>query len=357
MTRRTLTEEFNQRSQTILNSLIREFIRTGKPVGSRRLAKSSPEGLSSATIRNVVADLEDMGLVTQPHTSAGRVPTPLGYRFFVDHLTKSRQLSDRQVDRIRKALEKENNPGELMNRTSQILSQLSTNVGFVLVPPLSLTVMKHIEFVKISPRRILVILVNQAGLLQQKIIRVTEDLKQRELDQASRYLAENYEGKTLLQVREDLIHLMTEERSLYNRMLQNVILLGSKSLLLEDPDDESEVYLGGTSHIIEKVELGDRTQVIALFQAFEEKNRLIRILTECVREDHVGPSVTIGLEKHLPGMEDFALISAPYSYDSGATGTLGVLGPSRMEYEKAISLVDCMAKLFGNLLTGSEESN
>lgn len=345
------------RYEEILKSVVREFIRSGKPVGSRRLSKTIKEELSPATIRNVMADLEDEGYLIQPHTSAGRVPTPKGYRFFVDRLTRTRQLSDRKVDRIRSSLMEERNPGRMMSKTSQILSSLSDNVGFVLVPPLSLAVMKHIEFVKISPRRVLVILVSQRGFVQQKIIDLTEEMSQADLDQASHYLVKNYEGQTLIAVRDSLLRLMMEDRARYDRMLRNVILLSSQSLLDSDPSDDSKVYLGGTSHIIEKAELTERQQLIGLFQAFEEKDRLFRILNECVREDRPGPSVIIGLDKHLPGMDNFALISAPYAYDGGTMGTLGILGPCRMEYDKAIGVVDSVARLFGSLLSDTSQRN
>ncbi len=351
-------DNLDERAASLLKALIREFVQTSRPVGSRRLAKIHHEDLSSATIRNVMADLEEMGFVTQPHTSAGRVPTVKGYRFYVDTLTENHQaLSDEDIDRIRSGLGSEADPDALMNKTSQLLSSLSNNVGFVLAPPMSLTVMKHLEFVKIAVRRVLVILVSQTGLVQHRLIRVEEELKQSELDQASRYLVRNFEGKTLGEVRDELIKLMSEEKALYDRMLQNVILLGSASLMREGEAGESdaEVYLGGTAKIISQPELADVNRMMTLFQTFEEKSRLVKILTECVRSDQNRPTVTIGLEKHIPGMRDLALISSPYSYAGGGAGTLGILGPSRMEYEKAICLVDYVAKLFGQVLAGNNK--
>ncbi len=357
MTEKLGAEILEERAASILRILIREFVRTNKPVGSRRLAKIHDEELSPATIRNVVADLEETGFVTQPHTSAGRVPTAKGYRFYVDSLAETQSLPDEDVDRIRQSLGEESDPDTLMNKASQLLSALSNNVGFVLAPPLSMTVMRHIEFVKIAGRRVLVILVAKTGLVQHRILRLEDELPQSELDQASRYLVHNFEGKSLSEIRDELIKLMSEEKALYDRMLQNVILLGNASLMREgdDADAESEVYLGGTARIIDKPELADVNRMMTLFQTFEEKSRLVRILNECVRCDQRRPTVTIGLEKHIPGMMDLALISSPYSYDRGVTGTLGILGPSRMEYEKAISLVDYVAKLFGQLLANNNK--
>jgi heat-inducible transcriptional repressor len=353
MLEKSTSTDLNERSRSLLRALIKEHVRTGKPVGSRRLAKIDRQGLSAATIRNVMADLEEQGLVTHPHTSAGRVPTDKGYRFYVDSMLHARGLTDREEERIKQSLEKETVPEELMNKASQILSTVSSNLGFVVTPPLSQSVMKHIDFVRISTRRIMVILVTQAAQVQHRMIQLGEDLSQAELDQAAHYLVEHFEGSTLRQIRDELLKMMSEEKALYDRMLKNVLLLGSAGILqnpAEDEEDDSEVYLAGTSQIIKKPELAHISHMVILFQTFEEKSRLVRIISECLKSDGPGPIVTIGLDKHLPGMRDWALVSSPYAYYKG-TGVLGILGPSRMEYEKAVGLVDYMAKLFGKILS------
>ena len=355
MARQPASAQLNERARNVLKELIQEYVRGSKPVGSRRLARNYSERLSPATIRNVMADLETVGLLTRPHTSAGRVPTAKGYRFYVDSLLNTRELPTREVDRIKQSLENETDPGELMNKTSQVLSRLSNNVGFVLAPPLSHADMKHIEFVRIAPQRILVILVTESGLVEHRLIQLDQDLRQRELDQAGRYLIAHFQGKTLLEIRRELLRLMLEEKSLYDRMLKNVILLGTASLVNCEggEDEESEVYLGGTAGIMQKPELADLNRMIALFETFEEKSRLVKIITECLKANSSGPTVRIGLEKHIPGMQDWALISSPYLYNHKVIGSLGILGPSRMEYEKAISLVDYVAKFFGKLLSSN----
>lgn len=344
--------DLNTRGRNLLKRLIREFVRTGKPVSSRRLAKMDREGLSPATIRNIMADLEKMGFVAQPHTSAGRVPTDRGYRFYVDALLEAKELSTAELERINQSLEQETDPGELMTKTPQILSAVSSNVGFVLARPISLAVLKHVEFVRISQKRVLVILVTRAGLVQHRLIHLEEDLSQSELDQAGRYLVRSFEGKTLLEIRDELLVLMSEEKALYDRMLKNVVLLGSAGLMREDPEgDQSEVYLGGTARIIRKPELADVNRMVALFETFEEKSRLIKIITECLKGDSDTPTVTIGLENHLPGMRNWALVSSPYFCDDQVVGSLGILGPTRMEYARAISLVGHVAKLFERILS------
>ena len=352
MARTEVSHQLGERARNILKVLIREYVRSGKPVGSRRLARTYREGLSPATVRNIMASLEEMDFLTQPHTSAGRIPTDKGYRFYVDAFLKAQELSSKEVEWINQSLEQETDPGELMAKTSQLLSTFSNNVGFVLTPPLSLAPLKHIEFVKISEKRILVILVTRAGQVQHRLIEFDEELSQTDLDQAGRYLVRNCGDKTLLEIREQLMVLMSEEKALYDRMLKNVVLLASASLMKTQSDstDQSEVYLGGTSRILQKPELADINRIVAFFETFEEKSRLIKIITECLRTDEESPTVRIGLEDHIPVMRHWALVSSPYFYDDQVVGGLGILGPTRMEYARAISLVDYVAKLFGRIM-------
>ncbi|HSR69161.1 MAG TPA: heat-inducible transcriptional repressor HrcA [Acidobacteriota bacterium] len=351
-------EELSERQRNLLKAVIREYVETGKPVGSRRLTKLDPEGMSAATIRNAMADLEDLGFVTQPHTSAGRVPTAEGYRFYVDSLIEAGPLSRRDLEKIKESLAQESDPGELMDKTSKILSSFSNNLGFVLAPPISSIVIKRIEFIKIAHRRVVVLLVSKSGLVQHRTIQTGEDWEQTELDQAGRYLATHFSGKTLTETRAELLAMMSEEKALYDRMLKNVILLGSAGLMAHEEDDpsEGEVYFGGMSGIMEKPEMADVNRMISLFEAFEEKSRLVQIISQCLRrEDPSGPAVTIGLDDSLPAeLRDWTIISSPYRSESRIMGGLGVIGPSRMEYEKAISLVDYVAKLVGKLISQQE---
>lgn len=343
----------SDRDRNILRALVREYVRTGKPVGSRRLAKLDPECLSPATIRNVVSDLEERGLVEQPHTSAGRIPTLEGYRLYVDALMEGDRLTRRDVQEIEKSLENETDPDELMTKTSKLLSSLTTNVGFVLAPPLSSTVIKRIEFLRIAAHRILVILVTHTGLVQHRIVQLDEDLPQADLDQAGRYLVTHFSGKSLAEARDELLALMSEEKALYDRMLRNVILLGSAGLMAYQDESESsaEVYFGGTQAIMKKPEMSDVKRMMVLFRAFEEKSRIVKIIAQCLTTESSAPIVTIGLEQAIPDMRDWAIVSSPYLFDQQVMGSLGIIGPSRMEYERTISLVDYVAKLFGRLMS------
>ncbi|MEE2840660.1 MAG: heat-inducible transcriptional repressor HrcA [Acidobacteriota bacterium] len=352
MTTLRSSKESDERPREVLKAIVREYVRSGKPVGSHRLSKAYREGLSPATLRNVMADLEDMGLVTQPHTSAGRIPTAAGYRFYVDSIDCTGKLPNRQAAQIKQSLEPETDPGELMNKTSQVLSALSDNVGFVLAPPVSTATMKHIKFIRRSRQRILVILVTGSGLVQHRFLQMDQDFAQSELDQAGRYLVAHFEGQTLLEIRAELVGRMLEEKSLYDRLFMNAVLLATASLVTseDEKDEESEVYLGGTTRIMQKPELADIDRMIHLFQTFEEKGRLVKIINECLKTRSSTPSVRIGLGQDIPGMRDWALVSSPCLHNQKVIGGLGILGPSRMEYKKTICLVGYVAKLFSELL-------
>jgi len=350
-----MSDELSQRARNVLKTLIREYVRVGRPIGSRRLSKIYSERLSSATLRNVMSDLEEAGFLSQPHTSAGRVPTKSGYQFYVRSLLSSRSLSAKEIGEIKKSLEAESDLSDLMSKTSQLLSTYSDSIGIVLSPPISQVVMNHIEFIKFSDGRILVVLVGSAGLVQHRLVKVKEKLTQSDLDQAGRYLVENFKGSNLMEIRSGLLKLMREERTLYDLLLRNVILLGSAAMLTssETGSEESEVYLGGTSKVIRRLEDSEFDKLKSILQTLEEKKRLVKIITECLRVDRSGPTVTVGLEEHIPGMRNWSLVTSPYIYDRHTTGSLAVLGPSRMEYERAIGLVDCVAGLFGEILRGN----
>lgn len=345
-------QQLDERSCNVLKTLIKEYVRVGQPVGSRRLSRIYREKLSPATLRTVMADLEEGGFLTHPHASAGRVPTAAGYRYYVECLLQSRDLSPAESKAIRRSLEGERDPNEMMSKASQLLSTYTNNIGIVLAPPISRAVMKHIEFVRLSDERILVILVSRTGFVRHRLIRLKSVLTQDELNQASRYLTENFAGRNLLEIRTELVGLMSQERALYDRLLRNVILLGSATLSRagEGDDEEPEIFLDGTSRVIHRLRDDNLDRLISLMETLERKSQLVKIIIACLSTEGDRPSVTIGLEDHIPGMANWTLIASPYQYDRRMTGTLGILGPSRMEYDRAISLVDYVAKLFGQLM-------
>jgi heat-inducible transcriptional repressor len=346
----------NERTREILHWVISTHIITGKPVGSRSVARHSSEGLSPATVRNIMADLEEMGYLHQPHASAGRIPTDKAYRFYVDCLMKRRDISDQDRILVDRNLKLDNSTEAFMERTSRVLSRVSNNVGIVLSPPISNVALKHIHFTKITDNRILVILVSRSGIVQNRVIHFPEEITQSELEQAGRYIVENFKDRTLLEIRIQIIKMLRKEQALYDKFLQNIIALGTRSFVETGEKKQTQIYLDGTSNLIKTIEFTDINKMKLLFETIEEKNRLAAIISRCIDGDTQEVQITIGAENALPGIEDCTLIASRYVIDENTRGSLGILGPTRMEYGRAIALVDYVARLFGRMLeTGTQK--
>ena len=346
-----------KRDQLILSAVIEEHLATGEPVGSKVLAErfASQFGLSAATIRNLMGELEDAGLLAHPHTSAGRIPTDAGYRFYVDNLLGVLQISPEDLTLINEHLgvssvELQLAPQKFLERTSQLLSNLSNNVGIVVSPSLSENQLEHIKFVSLSDKRILVILVSAPSLVNHKVVRLEQTLPQDDLDRTANYLNKEFAGRSLTEIRRRILNLMHEEKSLFDRMLQTAIILCSDSL--PDANETAAVYVDGASNILSKPDFADFAKLRELLRTIEEKSRLVKILNECIRPDQSLQSATtrvvIGRENAAPGLQDCALITAPYRFNSGSNiaGTISILGPTRIEYARMIAVVSYLAKLF-----------
>ena len=344
----------------MLAAIIKEHLVTGEAVGSKILSErfANRHGWSSATIRNVMGELEEAGLVEQPHTSAGRVPTDKGYRYYVDNMLGETRLSRADlnaIDRVFLSADLEISPDRLMERASHALSELSDNVGIVISPSLADNQLKHIEFLLLSDKRILVVLVTGTNTVHNKIIRVDDTLTQEELERTARYLNVEFAGKSLLTIRAEILELMQEEKALYDRLLRNAILLCDMSLEGE-VSGSGEVYVDGASTILSKPDFVDIDRMRELFRTFEEKSRLIKILNECMSRQQYSSSdevrVMIGREHPTTSMRNCALITAPYRFGSGETlGTLGVVGPMRIEYSRVMAMVNYMARLIERRLS------
>ncbi|HSK70847.1 MAG TPA: heat-inducible transcriptional repressor HrcA [Pyrinomonadaceae bacterium] len=348
------------RGQIVLSAIISEHLVTGEPVGSKSVAEKFTDtfAVSSATIRNVMSELEEMGLVEQPHTSAGRVPTDKGYRFYVDHLLGVLPLSNEDLRLINKEFglgegEFQDTPDHLMEKTSQLLSVLSKNIGIVVSPSLAHDRLQHIEFVNLSDKRVLVVLVSSPSIVHNKVIRLNETFTQEELDRTARYLNVEFGGKSLAEIRSEILKLMHEEKALFDKMLQTAIILCSQSI--EDEDAlRGEVYVGGASNILGNRDFSDFESLRQLLRTMEEKSRLVQILSECIGREHSLSSdvhVIIGSENSAPSLQNCTLITAPYRIgEGGATGSLSVLGPTRIEYARMISVVSYVAKMLEKLM-------
>jgi len=349
--------EIDERSREMLALLIRTHITTGEPVGSRTISKMSSEGLSPATVRNIIADLEDAGYLEQPHTSAGRVPSDKGYRFYVDQILDQTRLSEHDETAIQQGLLGEQAPAnwtsadQLMSRASHLLSQFSQNVGIVISPNIAYDIIKHIDFVRLSDGRILVITVSRAGLVQDRLVRIDEDLTQDELNGAANYLNANFSGMSLAAIRSELLKRLSEEKALYDRLLQIAVMICERGVS-ETAQSESEVFVEGASNIVTKPEFGDIEKIRELLRVFEEKGRLIKILNECVDQvvKQQAVAIRIGAENTLPTLRGCAVITSYYSYGDQIIGSLGVVGPVRMEYARAIGAVNFIARLLEQAL-------
>lgn len=340
------------RSCELLKEIIQAYIETGYPIGSRFLSKRSRCGLSAASIRNVMADLEEAGYLHQPHNSAGRLPTDKGYRFYVDTLMEKRHLPDSEQDRIQVGMQKESveGPDKLMDYTSRLLSRLSDNVGIVLAPSLSKTVLQHIHFLRLTANRVLAIIVGNSGLVQNRIVCVVEDFSQDELDRAGQFLSREFAEKTLPVIRKELEQILSEERSCYDPWWKKLPALCAQSFQEESPH---AIYIDGTTRLIRHPEFSDMSRVRDLFETFEHREELVGIISQCIKDESCGVHIWIGKEMGISGIQDCALITSSYQYGKCPAGSIGILGPTRLEYSKAVCLVDFIARLFGTILSHS----
>ena len=340
----------DSRRQAVLSTIIEEHLITGDAVGSHviseRFARAS--GWSSATIRNVMSELEDAGLLEQPHTSAGRIPTDQGYRYYVDNMLDWTTLSENDlsaIESIGTGQEVTARPDRLMERASHVLSEISENVGIVVWPSLAENRLKQIRFMKLPDSRILVVLVSTSNIVHDKVIALDEDFTQDELNRTARYLNSEFAGKTLLAIRSDILALMKKEKALYDSVVRNAILLCERSF--EDEDSATaEVFVDGASNIFGKPEFSNAEKVRDLFRTFEEKSRLVRILNECVAGDSANSRVRvlIGQENVTLSLKNCAVITASYDLGSDVSGTIGVVGPTRIEYGRMMAVVNYLAR-------------
>ena len=337
------------RRQAVLSTIVEEHVLTGDAVGSHKISErfAHATGWSSATIRNVMSELEELGYLEQPHTSAGRIPTDRGYRYYVDHMIDSTRLSAKDVNVIESiglGHEITARPDRLMEKASHVLSELSENVGIIIWPALSENRLKQIRFMKLPDNRVLVVLVSMSNVVHDKVITLTEEFSQDELNRTARYLNTEYSGKTLLAIRAEIVELMKQEQALYDSVVRNAILLWERSL--EDDDTATAgVFIDGASNILGKPEFSETERMRELFRMLEEKSRLVRILNDCLAGDIAGTvRVIIGQENPTVSMQHCAVISSSYRVGADVSGTLSVIGPTRIEYGRMVAVVNYLAR-------------
>ena len=340
------TQVLNERSLQLLKMLVERYISDGQPVGSRALSKDSDLNLSPATIRNVMADLEDLGLVHSPHTSAGRVPTVSGYRLFVDSLLTVKPLESKDLSRLHEGLSLSEDTSDVIGVASRLLSELTQMAGVVTLPKRELVCLRHIEFLSLSHTRVLVIFVTNEQEVHNKIIHTSKVFSPAELQQAANYLNSIYSGRSLDAVRKAVLKELQEDQE---RMNQGMLDAVKMAQLAFDQDNKKDDYvLTGETNLMGFSELSDMERLRNLFEAFSQKQGVIHLLDQCMKAD--GVQIFIGEESGYRAFDHCSLVTSSYSVSDEVVGVLGVIGPTRMAYEKIIPFVDVTAKLLGAAL-------
>jgi heat-inducible transcriptional repressor len=340
----------NPRAELLLKTLIERYIADGEPVGSRTLARAAGLDLSPATIRNVMVDLEELDLIRSPHTSAGRVPTQRGYRIFVDSLLKIRPLDAKEVRKLQGELSSEQDPQQLVENASHLLSEISKLAGLVLVPRREeQAAFRHIDFVGLSGHRLLVILVTQDGHVDNRIIATDRDYTPSELVEAGNYFNASYAGMLLTDVKKALLNEMQQATADMQRIMSVAVDMARKAFSA-DKNETDELVVSGESNLIDMPDLGDVKKLRKLFDAFQAKRDLLHLLDKSMRVG--GVKIFIGAESGYDVLEDCSVVTATYHIDNHVVGTLGVIGPTRMAYEHVIPIVDITAKLLSAALSG-----
>lgn len=337
----------SDRDRRILSAIVEEFVQSAEPVGSRHLAKKFGLEISPATVRNAMSDLEEMGLLSQPHTSAGRKPTDLGYRYYVDYLMSAEPLPVPERRRIRRQIAAREglDVEHVLDAASRTLSSAAHQLGLVIAPRFESDVFRRIDLVHLRKGVVLVILISQAGVVHHRAVEAAEVSGQGELDQMANYLNGLLQDLPLYAVKERILSEMATEKALYDSLLNRALKLGSRAL--EEEDQEGEVYVGDPSTLLEHPEFANVSRMRGLFEAFEKKGLLLKLLDRASQTK--GIQVLIGTENPVPDLQDCAIVSTGYGA-GGALGRVGVIGPTRMEYAKLIGLVNYVARVLGELL-------
>ncbi len=339
--------ESTDRPRRVLAALVREYIASGEPVPSSTLAGAAGLGVSSATVRNILAQLEHDGFVQQPHTSAGRIPTDRGYRFYVDLLLESKR-SARTASAVEARLRRDS-PGSLMDsvlsQVSHVVSQASRHVGFAIRPAHQAAIFDRVEFIPLSSTRVLVVIVARGGHVLQKVIDVGEMLTSDELRQAASYLNSELSGLPLHRAREVVLERMNQERLLYDVLMSRAIRLASSTFT--NLPEERELYVDGAASLLVDAHGLNLAMLQRLLTLIDEKQRLVRLLNEYI--DGPGLTVVIGAEHPDPSLRAFSLVASTYD-DGTGIGTIGVIGPTRMRYSRAIAVVDGAAQAVSRVL-------
>ena len=336
----------SERAQHFLKVLIERYIRDGQPVGSRTLAKDAGLDLSPATIRNVMADLEDLGLVSSPHTSAGRIPTVTGFRMFIDSLLTVQDLKAREVERIRQNLIQSSDARTLLSSASQLLSGVTHMAGIVTVPRRERTAFRQIEFLPLSTHRVLAILVTANGEVHNRILNTHRNFSRHELDLAANFLNRSFDGLDMQTVRQRVLEELNEAREHFDQNMAQALEMAGK--VVDASESQEDCVIAGQTNLMEFTDLASLEQLRKLFDAFTEKREILHLLDQF--QTASGVQIFIGEESGYQLLNGCSVVTAPYHVNDKVVGMLGVIGPTRMHYERVIPIVDVTAKILSAAL-------
>lgn len=338
--------ELTERAQYLFKALVERHIRDGQPVGSRTLARDSKLNLSPATIRNVMADLEELGLIQSPHTSAGRVPTAQGYRFFVDSLLTIKPLDEGELRSLKAQFEQGEDPSRLLSAASSLLSDITSLAGVVMLPRREQVALRQIEFLALSDSRVLVILVVNEREVQNRIIHTTRRYSSSELTQAANFINEHFAGRTLREVRNRLIKQMQADREDMDRLMRSALEMAQQAF--SEDENEDDYLMAGETNLMSYAEMSDMKRLRQLFEAFGTKRDILHLLDQSLAAD--GLQIFIGNEAGHEALDVCSVVTSPYTVGDQVVGVLGVIGPTRMAYGRVIPIVDVTARLLGAAL-------
>ena len=343
-------QDLNERSLLLFKSLVEHFIHDGHPVGSRTLSRDTDLALSPATIRNVMADLEDMGLLRSPHTSAGRVPTARGFRLFVDSLLSVERMEEKMMQRMAREMAAEADVQHLVVRTSSLLSDITQLAAVVMLPRVRQSSLEHIEFISLSGNRILVILVLSNKEIQNRIIHTAKTYSQSQLQRTANYLNSTFRGKDLDTIRAEMLTELRRLKEDVNELMQAAIEVAQKAFV--SPTAEDDVVISGHTNLMGVAELGDLDKLKRLFESFNQKRDILHLLENAISAK--GVQIFIGEEAGYEVLDDCSIVTSPYQREGQVLGVLGVIGPTRMDYERVIPVVDVTARILGSVLNSAE---
>ena len=346
-------EELDGRAREVLREIVMQHVATGEAISSRSLAKCGRFQLSPASLRNVMADLEDLGYLAHPHTSAGRVPTDRGYRFFINYLMKSRVLSQRERETIDEQVSHGTEIDHVLHEASRLLSRLADQVGVVFMPTLLQFAIRSMDFVLVAETKILCVIVGTNGVVVNKVIETRLNFTRDELEKIGRYITGEFFGLTLDQIRRRLVRMTEEERAMQDEVLQKTIALGIEAVNDVSPH-ENDLYVEGAASILTKPEFFDTVALRKTFLALQEKEKLIDLLNSCLTEE--GLQILIGSESDFTHVHNFSIVAKSYGSHNAPLGVVGIIGPMRMEYARMAPLVDYIGRALSRKIEEEEQA-